>query len=179
MTDIRSYKGIYPTIGNKCYLDNSAIVVGKVNLADDVSVWPFVVIRGDVNTISIGERTNIQDASVLHVSRTSATKPNGSPLIIGCDVTIGHKVMLHGCQLGSRILVGMGATIMDDAIIEDDVMIAAGALVPPNKILKSGYLYVGTPVKQARKLTDDEISFLKRSATNYVELKDDYLLESI
>ena len=143
----------------------------------NVSIWPLVAARGDVNKIIIGSRTNIQDGSVLHVTRKSPSNPHGNPLIIGDDVTVGHKCMLHGCQLGNRILVGMGAIIMDGAIIEDDVFIGAGSLVPPNKKLVSGYLYVGNPVKQARPLKDSESAFLKQSAINYVELKNDYLSE--
>jgi carbonic anhydrase/acetyltransferase-like protein (isoleucine patch superfamily) len=175
---LRSYKGIFPVLGSKNYIDQSAVILGDITLADDVSIWPLVAARGDVNSISIGARTNIQDGTVLHVTRKSEHNPNGNPLIIGSDVTVGHKCMLHGCTLGDRILVGMGAIIMDGAIIEDDVFISAGALVPPNKILTSGYLYVGNPVKQVRPLKDSETAFLKQSAINYVELKNDYLNET-
>ncbi|ALO40560.1 gamma carbonic anhydrase family protein [Pseudoalteromonas phenolica] len=175
---IRSYKGIYPKLEKSVYVDESAVLVGDITLGEDSSVWPLVAARGDVNYIQIGERTNIQDGSVLHLTRKSANNPEGYPLIIGDDVTVGHKVMLHGCKLGNRILVGMGAIVMDNAIVEDDVIIGGGALVPPNKKLESGYLYVGSPVKQARPLTDSELAFLKISALNYVELKDDYLAES-
>ncbi|TLX46062.1 gamma carbonic anhydrase family protein [Pseudoalteromonas phenolica] len=175
---IRSYKGIYPKLEKSVYVDESAVLVGDITLGEDSSVWPLVAARGDVNYIQIGERTNIQDGSVLHLTRKSANNPDGYPLIIGDDVTVGHKVMLHGCKLGNRILVGMGAIVMDNAIVEDDVIIGGGALVPPNKKLESGYLYVGSPVKQARPLTDSELAFLKISALNYVELKDDYLAES-
>jgi len=175
---IRSYKGIYPKLEKSVYVDESAVLVGDITIGEDSSVWPLVAARGDVNYIQIGERTNIQDGSVLHLTRKSANNPDGYPLIIGDDVTVGHKVMLHGCKLGNRILVGMGAIVMDNAIVEDDVIIGGGALVPPNKKLESGYLYVGSPVKQARPLTDSEIAFLKISALNYVELKDDYLAES-
>ena len=114
---------------------------------------------------------------VLHVSRVSKENPKGHPLIIGEDVTVGHKCMLHGCELGNRILVGMGAIVMDGAIVEDDVFIGAGSLVPPNKRLQSGYLYVGSPVKQARLLKESERAFLKVSADNYVRLKNEYLQE--
>ena len=175
---IRSYKGIYPKLERSVYVDESAVLVGDITIGEDSSVWPLVAARGDVNYIQIGERTNIQDGSVLHLTRKSANNPDGYPLIIGDDVTVGHKVMLHGCKLGNRILVGMGAIVMDNAIVEDDVIIGGGALVPPNKKLESGYLYVGSPVKQARPLTDSELAFLKISALNYVELKDDYLAES-
>jgi len=176
--NLRSYKGVLPIVGKNAYIDNSAVLVGDITLADDVSIWPLVAARGDVNTITIGARTNIQDGTVLHVTRKSSHNPNGNPLLIGDDVTVGHQCMLHGCQLGNRILVGMGAIIMDGAIIEDDVFIGAGSLVPPNKTLKSGYLYVGNPVKQVRVLKESEAEFLKVSALNYVELKNDYLDES-
>jgi carbonic anhydrase/acetyltransferase-like protein (isoleucine patch superfamily) len=112
------------------------------------------------------------------MSRKSTGNPNGNPLVIGDDVTVGHKCMLHGCALGNRILVGMGAIIMDGVIVEDDVFIGAGSLVPPNKTLKSGYLYVGNPVKQARELKQSEADFLKQSAINYVELKAEYLADN-
>ncbi len=174
---IRSYKGITPTYDNSVYIDESSVLVGDITLGKDSSVWPLVAARGDVNYIRIGDRTNIQDGSVLHLTRASKSNPDGYPLIIGDDVTVGHKVMLHGCQLGNRILVGMGAIVMDNAIVEDDVIIGGGSLVPPNKRLESGYLYVGSPVKQARPLTEQERAFLKVSADNYVQLKDEYLAE--
>jgi len=172
---IRSYKNIMPTLGKEVLIDESAVIVGDIELATDVSIWPLVAARGDVNTIRIGARTNIQDGTVLHVTRKTPSHPDGNPLVIGEDVTVGHKCMLHGCTLGDRILVGMGAIIMDGAIVEDDVFIGAGTLVPPNKTLKSGYLYMGNPMKQARLLKDSEVSFLKQSALNYVKLKNDYL----
>ena len=175
---IRSYKGIVPTIGENCYIDQSAVVVGDIQIGSDSSIWPLVAARGDVNVIRIGDRTNVQDGTVLHVTRKSAANPEGFPLTIGDDVTIGHKCMLHGCTLGNRILVGMGAIIMDGAIVEDDVFIGAGTLVPPNKRLSSGHLYVGNPMKQARKLKESEIAFLKDSALNYVNVKNDYLSEA-
>ncbi|MEZ7275614.1 gamma carbonic anhydrase family protein [Pseudoalteromonas sp. 68 DY56-GL68] len=174
---IRSYKGITPTYDNSVYIDESSVLVGDITLGKDSSVWPLVAARGDVNYIRIGERTNIQDGSVLHLTRASKSNPDGYPLLIGDDVTVGHKVMLHGCQLGNRILVGMGAIVMDNATVEDDVIIGGGSLVPPNKRLESGYLYVGSPVKQARPLTEQERAFLKISADNYVQLKDEYLAE--
>lgn len=174
---IRAYKGIQPKIGINTYVDDSAVIVGQLYLGKDSSIWPLVAARGDVNYIQIGERTNIQDGSVLHVTRKSESLPDGYPLIIGDDVTVGHKAMLHGCKLGNRVLVGMGAIIMDNAIVEDDVIIGGGSLVPPNKKLESGYLYVGSPIKQARPLTEQERAFLKISADNYVLLKDEYLAD--
>jgi carbonic anhydrase/acetyltransferase-like protein (isoleucine patch superfamily) len=175
---IRTYKSKSPTLAEHCYVDVSSVLVGDVDCAEHVSIWPLVAARGDVNYIRIGARTNIQDGTVLHVSRTSEANPNGFPLIIGADVTVGHKCMLHGCTLGDRILVGMGAIIMDGAIVEDDVFIGAGSLVPPNKTLKSGYLYKGNPVQQARPLKESEIVFLKQSALNYINLKNEYIEEN-
>ncbi|MBN7821864.1 gamma carbonic anhydrase family protein [Bowmanella sp. Y26] len=171
------YKKAYPKLGQNCYVDDSAVLKGDIELGDDSSIWPLVAARGDVNHIRIGARTNVQDGTVLHVTRKSTQHPAGYPLIIGDDVTVGHKCMLHGCTLGNRILVGMGAIIMDGAIVGDDIFIGAGSLVPPGKTLESGYLYVGSPVKQARRLTDSELAFLKQSAINYVELKEDYLAQ--
>ena len=172
---LRTYKSITPSLGAKCYVDPSAVIAGDVVLGDDASIWPLVAARGDVNKIRIGARSNVQDGSVRHVTRKSAQNPEGFPLIIGEDVTVGHKCMLHGCELGSRILVGMGAIIMDGVIVEDDVFIGAGTLVPPNKRLESGYLYVGNPMQKKRPLKESEMAFLKQSAINYVNLKDEYL----
>lgn len=174
---LRSYKGIFPTYGEKVYIDESAVLIGDLKLGNEVSIWPFVCIRADVNHIQIGERTNIQDGSMLHVTHKNPENPNGFPLLIGNDVTIGHKAMLHGCTIGNRVLVGMGTTILDGALIEDDVMIGAASLVPPNKVLVSGYLYLGTPVKQVRPLTEKERAYLLVSANNYVETKNHYLEE--
>lgn len=172
---IRKYKGIEPSFGKRCYIDETTVLVGDITCGDDVSFWPFVAARGDVNKIKIGHRTNVQDATVLHVTRKSKKNPSGYPLTIGDDVTIGHKCMLHGCTLGNRILVGMGAIIMDGVEVGDDIIIGAGALVPPGKKLEAGYLYVGNPCQQKRKLTDEEVSFLAQSSLNYVSLKNDYL----
>lgn len=177
MSSLRSYKGISPQIGQRVYIDNSSVLVGDIKIGDDSSIWPLVAARGDVNHIHIGERTNIQDGSVLHVTHKNAENPEGYPLIIGNDVTIGHKVMLHGCIIEDRVLVGMGAIVLDAAVIEEEVMIGAGSLVPPGKRLESGYLYVGSPVKQARPLNDKERAFLQKSANNYVLNKEDYLHE--
>ena len=131
-TVLRPYKDLFPKQGDRVMIDASSVVVGDVRLADDVSIWPLVAIRGDVNSVSIGARTNIQDGSVLHVTHKSSYNPEGNPLIIGEDVTVGHKVMLHGCTIGNRVLVGMGSILLDGVIVEDDVMIGAGSLVPQN-----------------------------------------------
>ncbi|SEL26429.1 gamma carbonic anhydrase family protein [Acinetobacter sp. DSM 11652] len=172
--NIRKYLETYPQFDTTNYIDPTALVIGDVFLAENVSVWPYAVIRGDVNFIRIGKNSNIQDHSMLHVSHKKADKPEGSPLIIGEDVTVGHHVKLHGCTIGNRVLVGIGTIILDDVVVEDDVMIGAGSLVPPNKVLESGYLYVGSPVKKVRPLTDKEKAFLPYSAQNYVKVSGNY-----
>ncbi|HBV76459.1 MULTISPECIES: gamma carbonic anhydrase family protein [Vibrio] len=177
MNHIRNYKGIYPKIGKDVYIDESSVLVGDIVLGEDSSIWPLVAARGDVNHIYIGERTNIQDGCVLHVTHKNTENPEGYPLIIGNDVTVGHKVMLHGCTIHDRVLVGMGTIVLDGVIVESDVVIGAGSLVPPNKRLESGYLYIGSPVKQARPLKEEERAFLLKSADNYVVNKNDYLTE--
>ncbi|CAH0269087.1 MULTISPECIES: gamma carbonic anhydrase family protein [unclassified Pseudomonas] len=174
---IRTYQSITPQLGERAFVDASAVVIGDVEIGEDSSVWPLTVIRGDMHRIRIGKRTSVQDGSVLHITHAGPFNPDGFPLIIGDEVTIGHKVMLHGCTLGSRILVGMGSTVMDGAVVEDDVIIGAGSLVPPGKVLESGFLYVGSPVKQARPLTDKERNFFSYTAGNYVKLKDQHIAE--
>ncbi|MEX3022755.1 gamma carbonic anhydrase family protein [Kluyvera sp. STS39-E] len=172
---LRRYKDLFPVLGDRVMIDPTSAIIGDVRLADDVSIWPLVAARGDVNYIQIGARSNIQDGSVLHVTHRSAKNPQGNPLIVGEDVTVGHKVMLHGCTIGNRVLVGMGSILLDGAIIEDDVMIGAGSLVPQHKRLESGFLYLGSPVKQIRPLKEAELEGLRYSANNYVKWKDDYL----
>jgi len=176
---LRPFKDLFPQKGDRVMIDSSSVVVGDVRMADDVSIWPLVAIRGDVNHVMIGSRTNIQDGSVLHVTHKSTHNPEGCPLIVGEDVTIGHKVMLHGCTIGNRVLVGMGSILLDGVIVEDDIMIGAGSLVPQNKRLESGYLYLGSPVKQIRPLNEAEIAGLQYSANNYVKWKDEYLDQEI
>jgi carbonic anhydrase/acetyltransferase-like protein (isoleucine patch superfamily) len=156
-------------------IDPSSVVIGNVELADDVSIWPLVTIRGDVNAVKIATRSNVQDGCVLHVTHQSDDNPKGHPLIIGEDVTVGHKAVLHGCLIGNRVLIGMGAIILDGAVIEDDVIIGAGSLVTPKKRLKRGYLYVGSPARQVRELSPTELKGLIYSASNYVCLKNEYL----
>ncbi|WP_313296147.1 gamma carbonic anhydrase family protein [Pseudomonas sp.] len=174
---IRSFQQHTPKLAPRIFVDRSAVVLGDVEIGEDSSVWPLTVIRGDMQRIRIGARTSVQDASVLHITHAGPFNPDGFALIIGDEVTIGHKVMLHGCTLGNRILVGMGSTIMDGAIVEDEVVIGAGSLVPPGKRLVSGYLYMGSPVRQARLLNDKERAFFSYSADNYVKLKDQHLAE--
>ncbi|MCT8090579.1 gamma carbonic anhydrase family protein [Acinetobacter sp. C_4_1] len=172
--NIRPYLDVAPQIDDSCYVDDMSVVIGDVVLAENVSVWPFAVIRGDVNHIRIGKNSNVQDHAMLHVSHKKADKPEGSPLIIGEDVTIGHHVTLHGCSIGNRVLVGINTIVLDDVVIEDDVMIGAGSLVPPRKHLESGYLYVGSPVQKVRPLTDKEKEFLPYSARHYVKVAENY-----
>ncbi|WP_239482252.1 gamma carbonic anhydrase family protein [Pseudomonas insulae] len=166
-----------PQLGARVFVDSSAVVIGDVQLGEDSSVWPLTVIRGDMHRIRIGARTSVQDGSVLHITHAGPFNPDGFPLTIGDEVTIGHQVTLHGCTLGNRILVGMGSIVMDGAVVEDEVVIGAGSLVPPGKRLESGFLYVGRPVSQARPLTDKERAFFSYSAGNYVKLKDLHLAE--
>ncbi|HIP94654.1 MAG TPA: gamma carbonic anhydrase family protein [Leucothrix sp.] len=172
--NIRKFETTSPKIHPSAFIDKTALVIGKVEIGEESSVWPMTVIRGDVNYIVIGKRSNIQDASVLHVTHASKdyTTENGYPLIIENDVTVGHKALLHACKIGNRVLVGMGSIIMDGVIIEDETIIGAGSLVPPNKTLQSGYLWMGSPAKKVRPLTDKEKQYLKYSAEHYVRLKE-------
>ncbi len=172
---IKPYKDKLPSIGKDAWVDETAIVIGDVILGDDASIWPMSVLRGDVNQIIIGHRTNIQDGSVLHVTHPGEHSPDGYPLIVGDDVTVGHRVSLHGCRIGNHCLIGIGAIVMDGAVIGDEVILGAGSLVPPNRTLESGFLYLGSPARKARPLADQEKIFFRYSATHYVSLKNDYL----
>ncbi|MEN9758041.1 MAG: hypothetical protein RL755_2228 [Pseudomonadota bacterium] len=174
---LKSFQNQTPILGNNVYIDDSAIVIGAVILGDDVSIWPTAVVRGDVEKITIGNNTNVQDGAVLHVSHQGKFSERGHPLSIGEDVTIGHRAVIHGCTVGNYCLIGIGAIIMDNAVLEDYVMLGAGALVPPNKRLESGYLYVGSPAKQSRPLSENEKEFLRYSASHYASLKNVYLKE--
>ena len=167
---IRTFDGITPDIADDVFVDEMALVSGDVSLAKSSSVWPMAVLRGDVNRIEVGERTNIQDGSVLHVTH-SGPLGEGLPLIIGDDVTVGHNAVLHACTIKSRCLIGMSATVLDGAIVHEHVIVAAGSVVPPNKELESGYLYLGNPVRQARALSEKEIEYFKYSAEHYVSLQ--------
>lgn len=167
-----------PVLGAHVFIDESAVVIGDVVLGDDVSVWPCAVIRGDMHHIRVGARTSVQDNAVLHITHASDFNPEGWPLTIGKDVTIGHGACLHGCTVGNRVLVGIGATVLDGAVVEDEVVIGAGTLVPPGKTLESGFLYVGSPAQKRRPLKDSERRFFQYSAQNYVKLKNDYLADT-
>jgi carbonic anhydrase/acetyltransferase-like protein (isoleucine patch superfamily) len=174
---IRPFQGHTPQLGERVFVDPSAVVIGDVEIGDDSSVWPLVVIRGDMHRIRIGQNTSIQDGSVLHITHAGPFNPDGYPLTIGDYVTVGHQATLHGCTIGDRALVGMGSMVMDGAVVESDVVIGGGSLVPPGKRLESGYLYVGRPAKQVRPLTEKEMSFFTYTANNYVKLKDQHLSE--
>lgn len=172
---IQTYRNVAPTLRQRVYIDPSAVVIGNVTIGDDSSVWPTAVIRGDVHSIQIGDRTSIQDGSVLHVSHDGPYLPGGRALFIGSDVTIGHRVTLHACTIGNACLIGIGSILLDDVVAEDHVMVGAGSLVTPGKVLKAGGLYVGSPARRVRDLTQQEIEFLTYSAAHYVKVKDEYL----
>jgi len=175
---VRKFNDKQPIIGKSVYIDDSAVVIGDVTLGDNVSIWPATVVRGDVESITIGDGTNVQDGCVLHVTHAGKFTTQGYPLTIGKGVTIGHKAVVHACTVGDYCLIGIGAIIMDDAVLEDYVMLGAGALVPPGKRLESGFLYVGSPARQARPLKESEKEFLEYSAQHYVHLKNEHLTET-
>lgn len=175
---VRSFNGITPKLAKGVYVDPNATVIGDVELGEDVSVWPGAVIRGDMHYIRVGNRSNVQDNAVLHITHASENfNPDGFPLNIGEDVIIGHSAVLHGCTVNDRVLIGIGAIVNDGAVIESDNIIGAGAVVPPGKTLESGYVYVGNPAKPLRPLSDSERKFLPYSPQNYVKLKNQYLDE--
>jgi len=172
---IEDYNKHTPKIDPSSFIHASAIVIGDVTIGAHCSIWPLVTIRGDVNTIHIGNETNIQDNSVLHVTADSRFDPGGFPLTIGSRVTIGHQVILHACSLDDGCLIGMGSIVMDGVSIGAKAFIGAGSLVPPNKKIEGGYLWLGSPVKKIRKLNDDELESLEYSADHYMALKDSYM----
>lgn len=174
MTSVRPFEAAEPRLGSRVYVDPAATVIGRVSLGDDVSVWPAAVIRGDVHVIRVGARCNIQDGSVLHVTHDGPHQPGGYGLELAEDVTVGHRVTLHGCTIGSRCLIGMGATVMDGVVIEDDVLLAAGSLVTPGTRITGGRLWRGVPARPVRELTEKEREMLHYSSAHYVKLKDRY-----
>ncbi len=175
---IRNYRGVRPTVPASAYVAEEAVVIGNVTIGADVSIWPMTVVRGDVNVITIGDRTNIQDGSVLHVTHTHPDIPGGFGLRIGRNVTVGHKVILHGCTVEDDALIGMGAVIMDGAVVKSNVLLGAGSLVPPGKVLDSGHLWLGSPARKVRLLNQKELDWIAYSAGHYVKLKDDYLADA-
>ena len=173
--NIRPYRQVTPTLGARVYVDPAATVIGKVTIDDDSSIWPTAVVRGDVHSIAIGARTSIQDGSVLHVTHDGPYAPGGRALIVGSDVTVGHRVVLHACTIGNACLIGMGSIVLDNVETDDFVMIGAGSVVTPGKRLERHGLYVGSPARRVRDLKPREIEFLAYSAAHYVKVKDEYL----
>ena len=171
MKNIRTFENFIPQIDGTAFIDESAVVTGNVSIGTDSSVWPCCSIRGDIHSIVIGERTNIQDGCVLHVTHDSEFAPGGFKLTIGNDITVGHNVILHACTVEDRCLIGMGSVVLDGAVVESGAMIGAASLVPPNKVLQGGYMWLGSPVKRVRELSDKEKDFLTYSAKHYVKLK--------
>lgn len=172
---LTAYLNTYPHTQGGVFLHPSAQVIGDVMIGEESSIWANAVVRGDVNHIRIGRCSNIQDLTMCHVSHKTPENPLGSPLLIGDFVTIGHSAILHGCTIGNECLIGMGTIVMDDVVIPDHVMVGAGSLIPPRKVLESGVLYAGRPAIAVRALSAKEIAYLRYSAEHYVRLKEDYL----
>jgi carbonic anhydrase/acetyltransferase-like protein (isoleucine patch superfamily) len=175
---IRPFKGTLPRLGARVYVDPAATVIGDVALADDVSIWPGAVARGDVHHIRIGARSNLQDGAIIHVTHDGPYTPGGFPTIIGEDVTIGHGAVIHACTIEDGCLIGMHATVLDGAVVKKNAFVAAGALVSPGKVVGERELWVGNPAKMVRVLSDKQVEQLYYSAANYVKLKDTYLEEA-
>ncbi len=174
-TLLRAFADTSPVLGERVYVDPAATVIGDVQLADDVSVWPAAVLRGDVHRIRIGARSNIQDGAIVHVTHDGPFTPGGHPCLIGEDVTVGHAAVIHACTLEDACLIGMHATILDGAIVRRHAMVGAGALVPPGKVVGEGELWLGNPARCVRELDAETIAQLHYSAAHYVRLKDQYL----
>lgn len=172
---LRPYLRQFPRLAARAFVDDSAHVIGDVEIGEDSSIWPMCVVRGDVNRIRIGARTNVQDGSIIHVTHRSAAQPEGRAALIGDEVTVGHNVILHACTIESGCLIGMGSIVMDDAVLHAGVLLGAGSLVSEGKELEGGYLWMGRPAKRMRPLTDAERALFAYSAAHYVKLKDDYL----
>lgn len=172
---VRSFQGMTPSLAAGAYVDETALVLGDVSVGRDASIWPMAVVRGDIHSISIGERSNVQDGSVLHVTHDSRFSPGGHQLVICDDVTVGHQVTLHGCHLGDHCLIGIGSVILDGATVEPRTIVGAGSLVSPGKHLEGGHLWVGRPARRIRALTDEELAYLEYVAGHYVKLKDRHM----
>ncbi|MCU7915809.1 MAG: gamma carbonic anhydrase family protein [Candidatus Thiodiazotropha sp. (ex Gloverina cf. vestifex)] len=154
MPNIRRFETHTPAIAQDAWIDETAVVIGDVSIASQASIWPMCVLRGDVHHIEIGERSNIQDGSILHVSHDSHYLPGGRPLTIGDGVTVGHRVMLHGCAIADGCFIGMGSTILDGARLDSETMLGAGSLVPQGRTLEGGYLWLGRPARRVRALRE-------------------------
>ncbi|EIL95582.1 gamma carbonic anhydrase family protein [Rhodanobacter sp. 115] len=172
--NLRSYKGIAPTLGQRVYVDPAASVIGDVVLGDDVSIWPGAVLRGDVNHIRVGAKSNIQDGAIVHVAHAGPYGP-GFPCLIGEGVTVGHAAVVHACSIGNYCLIGMHASVLDGAVIHDYGFVGAGAVVPPGKVVGERELWLGNPAKCVRVLSDRQVEQLRYSAEHYVHIKNDYL----
>lgn len=172
---LHSFKNTLPTLGAKSWIAPSADLIGDVVCGEDCSIWFGCVVRGDVHFIRIGDRVNIQDLSMVHVTHyKKADKSDGNPTIIGDDVTIGHRVMLHGCTIEKGCLIGMSATILDGAVIGAESIVGAGALVTKGKVFPPRSLIMGSPAKVVRELSQEEVQELYASAARYVAFKEDY-----
>jgi len=172
---IYPFKKWTPQLGTNTWIAPSADVVGNVTMGEECSVWFGCVVRGDVHYISIGDRTNIQDLSMIHVTHyKKEDMSDGNPTVIGSDVTIGHRVMMHGCTIEDACLIGMSATILDGAVIGKESIVGAGSLVTKNKVFPPRSLIMGSPAKAVRELNEDEVKELYASATRYVAFKNDY-----
>lgn len=169
MAIIKPYKNILPRVGRNVFLADNAAIVGDVEIGDDSSIWFGCTVRGDVNNIKIGARTNIQDGTVIHVSSTL------QGTYIGNDVTVGHMALLHACTIEDEAFIGMQACVMDGAVVEKGAMVAAGALVTPGKRVPSGQLWGGSPAKLMRPLTEEERKYIPYSAAHYVRVAKEYL----
>ena len=170
-----TFKQWTPDVGDKSWIAPSADVIGNVTMGEECSIWFGCVVRGDVHYITIGDRTNIQDLSMVHVTHYKHEDMNdGNPTVIGSDVTVGHRVMLHGCTIEDACLIGMSATILDGAVIGKESIVGAGALVTKNKVFPPRSLIMGSPAKVVRELSDEEVKELYASARRYVEFKEDY-----
>ena len=170
MTNIRPFESHRPQVAGDAWIDSTALVIGDVHIASQASIWPMSVLRGDVHRIRIGARSNIQDGSVLHVSHDSFYLPGGRSLTLGEGVTVGHRVLLHGCEIADSCFIGMGSTILDGAVLEEGAMLGAGSLVPQGRRLEGGYLWLGRPARRVRELTDQELEIIGYTAEHYMRL---------
>lgn len=166
------YRGTEPKLGERVFLAPTACLIGDIVVGHDSSFWFNVTARGDVNYIRVGDRTNIQDGSVLHVTSKKF------PLIIGSGVTGGHSVVLHGCEIMDDCLIGIGARVLDGAVIEKESIVGAGAVVSPGTLIPSGHLALGVPAKVLRPLKEEEFELIRRTTEHYIKLKDEYLLNN-